>query len=105
MELQYYLDSKGKCPFKLWLNEVDIALRARILARLARVATGNFGDSRPVGLGVYELRFFYGGGLRVYFGINHHGTVVLLGGVKASQSRDIYQAQSFWLDYLERVNE
>jgi len=77
--------------FADWLADLrDIAGRARIVKRLVRLANGQFGDARPVGEGVHELRLSFGPGYRVYF-MPKDGAVMLLlaGGDKDSQSRDI----------------
>ena len=67
--------------------------RARVLVRVERLAAGNPGDVRPVGEGVSELRIDYGPGYRVYFKKQGRTIVVLLaGGDKRSQSRDIETA-------------
>ena len=67
--------------------------KTRILIRLRRVSLGNFGDARPVGEGVSELRVDYGPGYRVYFLRRGETLVVLLGGGdKRTQSRDIQRA-------------
>jgi putative addiction module killer protein len=67
---------------------------------LEYVAQGNYGDYKSVGEGVYELRFFFGKGYRVYFGEDGDTIVVLLqGGDKSSQSKDITKARAYWKDY------
>ena len=98
-----YADETGKEPFKDWLYGLrDVAGRQRILARLSRLAQGNLGDCAPVGDGVSELRLFFGPGYRVYFG-EQGGTIVILlcGGDKSSQNRDIEQAKIYWKEYLD----
>jgi putative addiction module killer protein len=97
-----YADEGGKEPFTDWLYGLrDIMGRKRILARVARLAQGNYGDCEPVGEGVSELRMFFGPGYRVYFGEDEHNVVVLLcGGEKGSQGQDIREAQAFWKEYL-----
>ena len=77
-----------------WLDGLrDIRARARILARIERLAAGNPGDARPVGEGVSELRVDYGPGYRVYFTRQGRTILVLLaGGDKRTQSRDIATA-------------
>jgi putative addiction module killer protein len=73
----------------------------RILARVSRLQQGNYGDCEPVGEGVSELRLFFGPGYRVYFGEHDNAIVVLLcGGDKDSQSKDIQQAKAYWQEYL-----
>ena len=78
-----------------WLDGLrDVRARARILVRVERLAAGNPGDFRPVGEGVSELRIDYGPGYRVYFKKQGHTMVVLLaGGDKRTQNRDIETAQ------------
>lgn len=77
-----------------WLDELrDPHARARILARVERLAAGNAGDVRPVGEGVSELRIDYGPGYRVYFTKRGRTVVILLaGGEKSTQSADIKAA-------------
>ncbi|MBK8509125.1 MAG: type II toxin-antitoxin system RelE/ParE family toxin [Candidatus Competibacter sp.] len=97
-----YAEESGKEPFKEGLYGLrDVDGRKRILARLSRLARGNFGDCASVGDGVSELRMFFGSGYRVYFG-EHDGVVVVLlcGGDKSSRSRDIEQAKTYWKEYL-----
>lgn len=99
-----YQTTKGKKPFGEWLLSLrDKTARARILARLDRLFLGNFGDTRQVGAGVWELRFHFGPGYRVYLGLAAERIVILLcGGDKSSQTADIRRAQECWKDYLRR---
>ena len=80
--------------FAKWLDALnDIRARARILARLERLAAGNPGDVKPVGEGVSELRIDYGPGYRVYYKKQGRQLVILLaGGDKRTQSKDIKTA-------------
>jgi putative addiction module killer protein len=92
------------CPwFSRWLDALkDKRAVAIIRARLNRVRLGNFGDSKPVGGGVEELRIDFGPGYRVYFGRDGESVVILLcGGTKRTQSKDIATAQALWKDYLD----
>ncbi len=81
--------------FSAWLTSLKDAIgRARVLARLRAAEQGNFGDSEPVGEGVSEMRIHYGPGYRVYY--TRRGDVVyllLLGGDKSTQKRDIKRAK------------
>ena len=81
--------------FARWLDELrDIKARARILVRLDRLAEGNLGDVKPVGEGVSELRIDYGPGYRVYYKKQGRTIIILLsGGDKRTQKRDIARAQ------------
>ena len=99
-----YITSTGKVPFTLWLEELDANTKAIIRVRLGRVRLGNFGDCKPLkGIqGLWELRIDYGPGYRIYFG--KKGTtiiIVLIGGSKRSQERDIEKATKYWLDCKE----
>lgn len=96
-----YKNSAGREPFTDWLNSLrDPSARRRILKRLRRLEQGNYGDFKPVGGGVKELRYFFGAGYRVYFAEDGNTIVVLLcGGDKDSQTRDIQQAQAYWQEY------
>ena len=97
-----YARDSVKVPFTEWLYGLrDIMGRKRILARVSRLQQGNYGDCEPVGEGVSELRLFFGPGYRVYFGEHDNAIVVLLcGGDKDSQSKDIQQAKAYWQEYL-----
>ena len=103
-EIDYYVTEQGGKPFKDWLEGLrDVQGRARIRVRLDRVRLGNFGDHRSVGAGVQELRIDYGPGYRVYFGTEGQRVVLLLpGGDKSSQPRDIARAREFWQDHQRR---
>ena len=70
---------------------------------IARIEAGNLGDVKPVGQRVSERRITFGPGYRLYFGQDGKKLVVLLtGGTKKRQSKDIEQAQEFWADYKRR---
>ena len=103
-EILQYQTEKGKCPFRIWfLSLKDIVTRASIRARLDRLSLGNFGDCKPVGEGVLELRLHLGPGYRIYFGMDRNEIIVLLsGGDKSRQQSDIDRAKVYWKDYLRR---
>ncbi|MES2222612.1 MAG: type II toxin-antitoxin system RelE/ParE family toxin [Acidobacteriota bacterium] len=105
IEIRRYVTQAGKDPVGDWLAGLkDIRARAKIAVRIARVATGNFGDSRRLGEKLYELRIDYGPGYRVYYAMLGRACVLLLcGGDKSKQSADIERAQMYLKDYLERT--
>lgn len=70
-----------------------------ILARIKRVEGGNLGDCEPVGEGVSELKIDVGPGYRVYFGQDGDEVVLLYGGTKKTQDKDIKTAKEYWRDY------
>ena len=102
-EIQKLELENGTVPFDKWLNSLrDVRMRAAVDARLARVRAGNFGDSKPVGGGVFELRISLGPGLRIYYGLHGRQMVVLVGGGdKRSQARDIVRAQKLWQQFTK----
>jgi putative addiction module killer protein len=104
MELILYEQAEGRSPFKEWLSDLrDKVAHARILTRLRQVEAGNLGDCAPVGEGVLELRIHVGAGFRVYCGRSGNEWVILLcGGDKASQKKDIQRAKQFWADWKRR---
>jgi putative addiction module killer protein len=98
-----YLTASGRNPFRDWLDALDVSVKARLQARILRFESGNLGDCKSIGAGVQEARLDFGPGYRLYFGMEGRDLVLLLiGGTKRTQSRDIEQARKFWLDYLER---
>jgi len=101
IQIEFYETKEGKIPFSIWLKSLnDGKARARIRVRIDRLKRGNFGDSKSVGEGVYELRIDYGPGYRVYFGKVGLTIVLLLcGGDKSTQPVDIRKAKTYWHDY------
>ena len=100
-QIVYYELSSGKCSFEKWFNGQTLKVQNIIDTRLERVELGNFGQHRYLGQGVYELKFKMGPGYRVYFGKYEKQIVVLLlGGDKGSQKKDIKRAQVYWESYL-----
>lgn len=95
------LSIEGREPFKLWLNGLDYGTQGIIHRRLNRISSGNWGDVKSVGLGIFEIRIHYGPGYRIYFGfITQRNIAIILGGDKGSQRRDILRAQKYWQAFL-----
>jgi len=90
------LEVRRTTEFADWLTGLqDVQARARIAKRIDRIAQGNWGDVKPVGDGVSEIRFAFGPGYRLYY--TRRGTVVVIllcGGDKGSQIRDIEKAKT-----------
>ncbi|MEA5514014.1 type II toxin-antitoxin system RelE/ParE family toxin [Nodularia sp. UHCC 0506] len=105
-EIRRYITANGKIPFAEWLDGLrDRRAKAKIKERLKRASLGNLGDYKSVGEGVFELRINYGSGYRVYFGqIGTTIVLLLLGGDKSSQEKDICKAQEYWAEYEESEN-
>ncbi len=102
-ELRFHRTQNGKEPFTEWFESIrDQKTRTRIRRHLIRLEDGNFGDYQSVGGGVFELRLHFGAGYRIYFGKVDKTIVLLLcGGAKSSQTRDIKRAKTYWREYKE----
>lgn len=102
-ELEFYRTQNGRVPFTDWFESLrDQKTRTRIRGRLTRLEVGNFGDCQSIGGGVFELRIHFGPGYRIYFGKVANTILLLLcGGDKSSQQRDIERAKTYWRDYKE----
>lgn len=102
MFINIYTDNTGFSPFDEWFRSLnDKGLRGRILARLDRIEQGNLGDHKYIRDGIWELRFYFSPGIRIYFGRESSEIILLLfGGDKNSQSRDIKRATSLYNEYL-----
>ena len=88
-------------PYVEWFESLsDIKTQVRIDRRIARLEDGNWGDYRLLGGGLVEARIDYGPGWRIYFGVAEPALVVLLlGGTKRTQDRDIEKARALWREY------
>lgn len=101
-ELIFYEMPTGKIPFQKWLSGIrDKRAQIKIEVRLNRLINGNYGDCKSLRSGVYELRIDHGAGYRVYFGEQQHRLVIVLlqGGTKKTQTKDIELAIQYWEDY------
>ena len=103
IELRFHVDDEGQSPFERWFSALDGATAAKVSVALARMEGGNFSNVKGVGEGVLEFRLDWGPGLRVYFGRDGDVLVILLtGGTKRRQQRDIEAAKALWGDYKRR---
>jgi putative addiction module killer protein len=101
-EIHYYVTLGGYAPFADWFEDLNLAARAKGTRAVARLGQGNFSNVKSVGGGVLELRIDFGPGYRVYFGREGETLVILLtGGTKKRQQRDIDTAHSYWQDYKQ----
>ncbi len=102
--VRHYVSVTGKNVFQSWLDALkDPRTEARIAARLDRLVTGNFGDCKPVGDGVSELRINFGPGYRVYYAkIGRTCVLLLCAGDKRRQAVDIAAAIDYLKDYRKR---
>lgn len=102
-QLEIYITANGKKPFIEWLEALDAKIRYRIKEKLDRLSLGNFGDHKYICDGIYELRLDFGAGYRIYYGLENDKVILLLsGGNKATQKKDIQKAIKYFRDYLSR---
>jgi putative addiction module killer protein len=105
LQLWYYQTPNGRAPFRGWVESLsDPTARAALRNRLARLQRGLLGDCKPVGEGVFELRIDVGPGYRAYIArVGERIVLLLCGGGKRAQSRDIRRAKDYWSDYEKRT--
>ena len=103
VEVRNYQTTTGAEPVAAWLDSLRGVARLRIAARIERLGKGLPGDWKSVGGGVRELRIDHGPGYRVYYAQHRNALILLLcGGDKRTQSRDIERAHEYWKDYQAR---
>lgn len=96
-EIEVFETESGRTPFIDWQSSLDNKAKATVAARIQRLKMGNLGDCKYLDDGVFELRIHLGPGFRIYFGMHGNKLVILLtGGDKKTQSRDIKKALEYW---------
>lgn len=101
--IRKYQCLNGRIPIDEWINSFKNSReRARLLKRLDKIQLGNLGDWATVGDSVFELREHFGKGYRIYYGIEESTVILLLcGGDKSSQTKDIKIAKQYWNDFMQ----
>ncbi len=95
-----FVDAQGNSPFGRWFSRLDRHAAARVATALYRMEMGNLSNAKSVGGGVVEYRIDFGPGYRIYFGQEGDALIILLGGgTKARQQRDIEAAVALWREY------
>lgn len=103
LDVRAYEDTEGHSPFAAWFADLDAPAAAKVTVAVARIEQGNLSNVKGVGEGVLEYRIDFGPGYRVYFGRDGDVLVILLaGGSKKRQQRDIETAKLRWADYKKR---
>ncbi|WP_428101102.1 type II toxin-antitoxin system RelE/ParE family toxin [Candidatus Rariloculus sp.] len=106
VQVTEYVDAQGRRPFGRWFDRLDSQAATRITAALDRIGRGILSNVKRVGAGVLEYRIDSGPGYRIYFGRDGETLIVLLGGgTKRRQQRDIDTAKRLWRDYRRRRKE
>ena len=94
------MGADGRSPFAEWFEDLDRVAGPKVVRALARIGHGNFSNVKSVGEGVFEYKIDFGPGYRVYFGRDGELLVILLtGGTKKRQQRDIEKAAVLWREY------
>jgi putative addiction module killer protein len=100
LEIRYYVAADGHEPFAEWFADLDSVARAKVVRAIARMEQGNLANVKSVGEGVLEYKIDFGPGYRVYFARSGETLLILLtGGTKKRQQRDIDAAIAHWQDY------
>ena len=100
IEIGEFVDARGHSPFGRWIDRLDRHATARVATALYRMEMGNLSNAKGVGGGVLEYRIDFGPGYRIYFGRDGDALIILLGGgTKARQQRDIEAAVELWREY------
>jgi len=98
-----YVDANGKNPHEEWFLDLHASAAARVTVAIIRMEQGNLGNVKGVGQGVFEYRLDFGPSYRIYFGKDGDQIIILLGGgTKKRQQRDIHLAIDRWQDYKRR---
>jgi putative addiction module killer protein len=106
VEILEYLERDGRSPYAEWFDSLNGPAAAKVAVALARVSQGNLSNVKGVGGGVHEYRIDFGPGYRIYFARDGDRVILLLGGgTKKRQQKDIENARSRWQDYKERKKQ
>lgn len=106
IEVSFLEIANGKCPYLDWEKKLDPSARGAVRIRINRLRLGNFGDCTSIkgARGLYELRIHMGPGYRLYFGkVKDTAVILLCGGDKGSQVRDIQKAKEWWQFYKDSI--
>ena len=100
LEIRYFVTADGHQPFAEWFADLDPVSRAKVARVITRMEQGNLANVKSVGQGVLEYKIDFGSGYRVYFARDGETLLILLtGGTKKRQQRDINAAITYWQDY------
>ena len=100
LEIRYYVAANGHQPFAEWFADLDPVARAKVARAITRMEQGNLANVKSVGEGVLEYKIDFGPGYRVYFARDGEMLLILLtGGTKKRQQRDVNAATAYWQDY------
>jgi len=107
IEIREYQDSKGQSPYSKWFNGLNARAAAKVTSAIDRIGRGLMSNVESVGGGVSERKIDFGPGYRIYFGTETDGritkvVILLHGGSRKRQSKDVEKAKEYWKDYKAR---
>ena len=106
LEIREYVDTEGRSPYARWFGRLNARAAAKVATALVRMEHGNLSNAKSVGGGVFEYRMDFGPGYRVYFGKDGDTLIILLGGgTKKRQQKDIDAARDLWREYKQRKRQ
>ena len=104
--IREYIDPEGRSPCAKWFNRLNAAAAAKAATAMVRMEQGNFSTTKDIGEGILECRIDFGPGYRIYFGRDGDALVILLGGgTKKRQQKDIETAKKLWKEYKRRKRQ
>jgi len=104
--IREYITAQGRSPYARWFGGLNARAAAKVVTALVRMEQGNLSSAKGVGAGVSEYRIDFGPGYRVYFGKDGDTLIILLGGgTKKRQQKDIETAQDLWREYKQRKRQ
>ena len=106
IEIREFLDTNGRSLYGAWFDSLNAQAASKVATAVTRISLGNFSNVEGVGSGIFEYKLDFGPGYRIYFGKDGDQLVILLGGgTKKRQARDITAAVANWQDYKRRKQE
>ena len=106
IKIKEYIDLDERSPYAKWFNRLNAPAAAKVATAIVRMEQGNFSSSKGIGEGVFECRIDFGPGYRIYFGKDGDALVILLGGgAKKRQQKDIVNAKILWKEYKRRKRQ
>jgi putative addiction module killer protein len=104
--IREYIDPEGRSSYAKWFNRLNAAAAAKVATAMVRMEQGNFSTTKGIGEGILECRIDFGPGYRIYFGRDGDALVILLGGgTKKRQQKDIETAKKLWKEYKRRKRQ
>jgi putative addiction module killer protein len=104
--IREYIDPEGHSFYARWFNRLNAPAAAKVATALVRIEQGNFSTTKGIGAGILECRIDFGPGYRIYFGRDGDTLVILLcGGTKKRQQKDIETAKKLWKEYKRRKRQ